>query len=135
MITGYEMDSLTYQRLPQHVYFRPLDISHFQWKLPCDSVYIQKGFRDYYYYNIYEVLLWYAYYSSEYHHIDKHRQKQYGCWQNRGYFSRICQHYRQCDPMKGLNIVKEALDILRKRHGGLPKYYQPEVLSELYYIK
>ena len=116
-------------------YFYPLDMCHFYQNLPSDWVIINKGLKEYYYANLYEAIVWYVYYSSKYQIVMRRRKSDRGGCQNRSYFGRIPSHYRGCDPKKGLNIVKEAITIILKRHSGLPKYWNPDILQTLFTLR
>ncbi len=95
-----------------------------------DLVVIPRGSKTYWYQNLYEVMLWYYYYSIPKHNI----VKQMGTSAvNEKYFSRIPTRYRKNS--KGLTIVRKALHTILRRHLGIPKYYDPEVLSAILVVK
>ena len=126
----------TVRQKNQHVFFKPFDICHFYQDLPTDFVRITKGTKSYFYANIYEVIFWYTYYISKYHNITRRRRgtSRHG-YQNRAYFSRIPPHYAQCSVKRGLIIVEEALEVILKRHNGIPEYWDPAVLTTLFEVK
>ena len=88
---------------------------------------VRKGKHVYYYCNIYEVLLWYHYYTIKYKHI-QHKNK------NTSYFSRIPPEYRNIDPKRGLNIVKSVLDKIIVENNGVPKYYNKLILDQIFTV-
>lgn len=103
-----------------------------------DWVSITKGSKKYEYCNLYEILLWYYYYSIKHKHIKKKYKSKYikrELCMNRSYFSRIPYHYKQIDPKKGLNIAKDAIDIIIKRHNGIPLYYDKNIINFLFTVK
>jgi hypothetical protein len=93
-----------------------------------DGYLINKGTQSFQCYNIYEMLLWYYYYTIKHKHI-KHKNM------NQSYFSRIPSYYKNIDPKRGLNIIKEMLDKLILKHNGIPKYYNEKVLQQIIKIK
>ena len=93
-----------------------------------DRVIIPRGSKTYWYSNLYEVLLWYYYYSIPKHNILRETSNGYT-----KYFARIPPHYRKNS--NGLTIVRKALHTILKRHKGIPKYYDPEVLRAILVVK
>ena len=94
----------------------------------------------FYYNNLYEVLLWYAFYACRHHHINKWTRSVSGrrelrCYRNKGYFSRIPVLYRAAPWETGLKVAKRALDGLLWRHGGVPRYFEPQMFSEIVTVK
>ena len=95
-----------------------------------DYVTIPRGSKTYWYANLYEVMLWYYYYSIPKHNIVKIMGSTAV---NDKYFSRIPPHYRKNS--SGLTIVRKALHTILKRHNGIPKYYDPEVFQAILVVK
>ncbi len=99
-----------------------------------------RGHLNYGYSDLYEVMLWYRYYTIRHHHIEKkatpYPYKSKGkFWMNKGYFSRIPLHYRNIDPKIGLSIIKEVMDMIILRHKGIPSYYDEEEMNKICYIE
>lgn len=89
---------------------------------------VNKGLYNYEYNNIYELLLWYYYYTIKYKHIE-HKNN------NRCYFSRIPKRYKNIKTKTGLNIIKKLLDEIIIKNNGIPEYYNKNILDELIIIK
>lgn len=130
----------------QHMYIKKFDKNYFVYRMKITSEntsivpifegvftnkyenIIKKGLHDFEYWNIYEVLLWYYYYTIKYKHIE-HKNS------NRCYFSRIPKHYRNVNPVVGLSIIKNILDKIIIENKGVPKYYDKNILDNLITIK
>lgn len=98
-----------------------------------DSVVIHKGTQHWYFANLGEIVFWHNYYTHEHRTI---QAPPAGGFRNNAYWSRIPARCKAIDPKKGLNIVKEAYEILMKRHGGkTPKYYSKDKLGYYFIIK
>jgi hypothetical protein len=93
---------------------------------------IMKGLNKYCYYNFYEVMLWYRFYTCARRIITKNPTEYYS---NASYFSRIPSHYRSTSPERGLSVVKEALGLYIDHYNGIPKYFTVEDFDEMCYIK
>jgi hypothetical protein len=121
-----------------HIYFQLFDIHLFNQYYPDDPVTIDKGAKRYYYANLYEVILWHHYYSIKHRHITKKYKadfhKRLLC-KNRSYFSRIPANYLNLDRAQGLVLIRKAVDIILKRHRGIPTYYDSDVLTHYLAIK
>lgn len=93
-----------------------------------DSIIITKGTNEYFFVNVYEILLWYYFYSIKNKHIVKHSVDS-------PYFSKIPPYYRNIDPKKGLIIIKSALDQIIIKNNGIPKYFNTNILDHIFYIR
>ena len=153
---AYKQLDLTFEmETKNHLHIKNIDKCFFLWDLfvkdktdlpnwnlsLVDDQLIIKGSHKFYYANIYEILLWYYYYTVHYKHIQRGyritdgRFKGYYNCSNRAYFSRIPTHYTTLDSKKGLNIVKEALDNIILKHKGVPKYYDSQLINEILVVK
>ena len=122
---SYQKLNLTFDiDASKHVFFHCIHRDTFDL---IDAQAIQKGAKCFYFNNIYEVLLWYHFFTSGHKHFER---KVMG-WSNKSYFSRIPPRYRNLDPKKGLNIVKEALNRILIKYNGIPPYYEAAVLEGL----
>lgn len=121
----------------RHFYTKHIDYLYFMESGINDEYIITKGLDTYKYHNLYEILLWYYYYSIEHKHIQKRIIHNYRTilFPNRSYFARVPHHYRNINPKKGLNIIKNALDEIIMRHNGIPKYYDKTECDKIFEIK
>ena len=87
-----------------------------------------KGLSNYEYCNIYELLLWYYYYTIKYKHVE-HKNN------NKCYFSRIPKYYKNIKTKTGLNIIKKILDEIIIKNNGVPSYFNKNILDKLIAIK
>ena len=104
-----------------HLHIKPFDCHAFMFINWDNKLYTVYGYKNspIYFKNIYEILLWYYYWSHKYIHIG--RRNSNGCI-NQSYFSRIPPYHRNLEPKKGLHMIKNILDGIIIESKGLPEY-------------
>ena len=121
----------------KHLYISHFENSYFYYEIGIyDSVdVIYKGTQTYSYCNLYEILLWYYYYTHKYRTFQRKDKRGKPVSMTKAYFKWIPHQYWSIEPIDGLAIVKEALDIIILKHNGIPKYYQKTVLEDFIKFK